>query len=64
MQWNDSPERMLKAAYQDLGYAEGDGLRAIATGFSRLGHDDFGLMGLEFPVHDALYAWCKSRVET
>lgn len=41
---------------------EGDGLRAIATGFSLLGHDDFGLMSLEFPVYDALYAWCKDRI--
>jgi len=42
--------------------SEGDGLRAIATGFSLLGHDDFRLMELEFPMYDALYAWCKSQV--
>jgi len=43
--------------------SEGDGLRAIATGFSLLGYDDFKLMELEFPMYDALYAWCKSRTE-
>ena len=41
--------------------SEGDGLRAIATGFSLLGHDDFKLMELEFPLYDALYAWCQSQ---
>ena len=41
---------------------EGAGLRAAATGFSLMGHDDFRLMELEFPLYDALYAWCKSEV--
>ena len=60
----DCLAKIVRAADTDDRSAapEGDGLRAIATGFSRLGHDDFGLMGLEFPVYDALYAWCKERV--
>ena len=41
---------------------EGEGLRAVATGFSSMGHDDFKLMELEFPVYDALYEGCKAGV--
>ena len=60
----DCLAKIVRAADTDdrSAASEGDGLRAIATGFSLLGHDDFGLMGLEFPVYDALYAWCKQRV--
>jgi hypothetical protein len=38
----------------------GAGLEAIAAGSALLhGEDDAKRMGLEFPLHDALYAWCK-----
>ena len=57
--------KIVRAADTDdrTAASEGDGLRAIATGFSLLGYDDFKLMELEFPMYDALYAWCKSRTE-
>lgn len=39
---------------------QGAGLKAIATGFALLhGEDDAKKMELEFPLYDALYAWCK-----
>ena len=42
--------------------AEGRGLRAIAEGFSLLhGPDDARKLELEFPLYDALYAWCRHR---
>ena len=42
---------------------EGHGLRAIAEGFALLhGTDDHRKIELEFPLYDALYAWCRDRV--
>src|SRR5262245_4227353 len=42
--------------------AEGPGLRAIAQGFALVhGLDDSRKLALEFPMYDALYAWCKER---
>jgi hypothetical protein len=39
---------------------QGAGLKAIATGFALLhGEDDAKKMELEFPLYDALYAWCQ-----
>lgn len=38
------------------------GLRAIAEGFHLLGLDDHQLLQLEFPIYDALYAWCQAQV--
>lgn len=41
---------------------EGPGLKAIAQGFSLLlGRDDHRKLELEFPLYDALYAWCRLR---
>ena len=41
---------------------EARGLRAIAEGFALVhGKDDERKMELEFPVYDALYAWCRHR---
>jgi len=41
---------------------EGAGLKAIAVGFALLhGEDDTAKMELEFPMYDALYAWCKAK---
>jgi hypothetical protein len=43
---------------------EGAGLKAIAHGFSLLhGVDDHKKMELEFPMYDALYAWCQEQVQ-
>lgn len=44
---------------------QGAGLKAIATGFALIhGADDATKMALEFPLYDALYAWCKWTVES
>lgn len=49
---------------EDRGSApEGAGLEAIAVGFSLVhGLDDQRKLELEFPMYDALYAWCAERV--
>ena len=36
------------------------GLYAIASGFREISRDDFENMERQFPVYDALYAYCKS----
>jgi len=41
---------------------ESSGLFAIAKGFSQISRDDYDNMGLQFPVYDALYAFCKTKV--
>jgi hypothetical protein len=41
---------------------EGAGLKAIASGFALLhGEDDARKLELEFPMYDALYAWCQAK---
>ncbi|MEW6136594.1 MAG: chromate resistance protein ChrB domain-containing protein [Thermodesulfobacteriota bacterium] len=49
----------------DLDYSpEGAGLKAIAHGFALLhGINDQKKMELEFPMYDALYAWCEEEVK-
>jgi hypothetical protein len=49
----------------DLGSSpEGAGLKAVAHGFSLLhGADDHKKMELEFPMYDALYAWCEDKIK-
>lgn len=42
---------------------ESIGLEAIAEGFRSITKDDFDNMSKQFFVYDALYAYCKSRVE-
>ncbi len=39
---------------------ESRGLEAIAEGFRAIGKDDHAILRLEFPVYDALYAYCKA----
>ena len=34
------------------------GLYAVASGFREISRDDFDNMALQFPVYDALYAYC------
>lgn len=44
---------------------EGRGLNAIARGFALLhGRDDHRKLALETPMYDALYAWCRQKVES
>ena len=42
---------------------EGDGLKAIAHGFALLTGDDHQKLEWEFPLYDALYAYCKEHLE-
>ncbi len=43
---------------------EGWGLKAIAHGFSLLlGKDDHRKIELEAPMYDALYAWCRHKLQ-
>jgi len=47
----------------DRGIApEAAGVEAIARGFGLICADDCEILEKEFPVYDALYAYCKSRV--
>lgn len=46
------------------GRPEASGLLAVALGFSMLGLSDHEILQREFVVYDALYAYCKNRVET
>lgn len=41
---------------------EGDGLDAIAHGFALVTKDDHQKLEWEFPMYDALYAWCRKKV--
>lgn len=41
---------------------ESYGLKAVARGFRLISKDDFENMRLQFPVYDALYAYCKGNV--
>ena len=49
---------------QDLyGRPEAAGLQAVAEGFRHLGlKDDHEILGKEFIVYDALYAYCQKKV--
>ena len=42
---------------------EGDGLQAIAKGFALVTADDHKKLEWEFPMYDALYAWCRQKME-
>lgn len=42
--------------------AEGAGLEAAALGFRAIARDDQENMRLQFPLYDALYAYCQGRV--
>ncbi len=41
---------------------ESAGLHAVATGFQAISRDDFENMARQFPVYDALYAFCQRQV--
>jgi protein-tyrosine-phosphatase len=40
---------------------ESAGLYAAATGFQAISRDDFDNMARQFPMYDALYAYCRTR---
>jgi hypothetical protein len=40
---------------------ESGGLYAVASGFRNIARDDFDNMAKQFPVYDALYAYCRAR---
>jgi len=40
---------------------EAAGLQAIAHGFAAICSDDHRKLEMEFPVYDALYAWCQAK---
>ena len=42
---------------------EAAGLEAAATGFQLLARDDHENQRLQFPLYDALYAYCKQKVD-
>ena len=42
---------------------EGAGLEAAALGFRQIAKDDYDNMRLQFPFYDAMYAYCKWKVE-
>lgn len=42
---------------------EGPGLEAAALGFRQIAVDDQENMRLQFPLYDALYAYCRARLE-
>jgi hypothetical protein len=50
---------------EDLyGRPEAPGLKAIAEGFQQMGlKDDHEILRLEFPLYDALYAYCQRQVK-
>ncbi len=41
---------------------ESPGLYAAATGFQAIARDDFDNMARQFPMYDALYAYCRAQV--
>jgi protein-tyrosine-phosphatase len=41
--------------------AESPGLYAAATGFQAISRDDFDNMARQFPMYDALYAYCRTQ---
>ncbi len=47
---------------EDVGIIpEAAGLQAVAHGFAVICPDDHRKLELEFPVYDALYAWCQAK---
>ena len=48
---------------QEHAAPEGLGLRAIAEGFARTGISDEERLALEFPLYDALYAYCQKSIQ-
>jgi len=65
---NDPPllelAKIVRVADGGSGWeAEAAGLEAAATGFRFLSKDDLENQRLQFPLYDALYAYCQWKVE-
>jgi hypothetical protein len=66
--WTDPPLQVLWLIVRgaDTGareiVPEAWSLYAVASGFREVSRDDFENMERQFPVYDALYAYCKSRL--
>ncbi len=43
---------------------EAAGLESIATGFQLISTDDFDNMSKQWPMYDALYAFCRRKVQS
>ena len=43
-------------------FPESRGLKAIAEGFGMVYPNDHAILDAEFPVYDALYAWCARQL--
>ncbi len=54
--------RGADTAAKDL-TSESRGLEAIASGFREISKDDFDNMSKQFHVYEALYAYCKTKVQ-
>ncbi|OGB91903.1 MAG: hypothetical protein A2Z31_10025, partial [candidate division NC10 bacterium RBG_16_65_8] len=47
---------------EDVGIVpEAAGLQAVAHGFAAICPDDHRKLKLEFPLYEALYAWCQAK---
>lgn len=57
--------RIVRGADADIPDAppESAGLEAAALGFGELARDDFDNMRLQFPIYDALYKYCRWKLE-
>src|SRR3989442_14375413 len=42
---------------------ESAGLYALATGFQAIARDDHDNMARQFPAYDALYAYCRAKID-
>lgn len=54
--------RTADASHARHARPEGAGLQAAALGFRSIARDDHDNMRLQFPLYDALYAYCKDRL--
>ncbi|MCI4344318.1 MAG: chromate resistance protein [Thermoplasmata archaeon] len=56
--------KIVRKADAGVGDAvEGAGLEAAALGFRAIAQDDFANQRLQFPLYDALYAYCQAKVK-
>jgi hypothetical protein len=56
------PQAVFLFMPKDVGIVpEAAGLQAAAHGFAAICADDHRTRELEFPMYDALYAWCQAK---
>src|SRR6266550_2605450 len=56
-------ERCSFDAFLEKYKLEAPRLYALATGFQAMAKDDHDNMAKQFPVYDALYAYCRAKVK-